>query len=485
MQIATPRRVRVGKNPRFGQRGWRERIRDFIDDLAGHTPARFAILIFSALVLTWTLLFSLPIASADGTVTGLADALFTAVSVICVTGLSTVDMATHWSPFGNALVFVGVQIGAVGVLTLASILGMVISRRLGLRARLIAASDSNPSRIHHGPISERQAVRLGEIGGLLTTVAVSMLVIEAAVAVFLFPRLFADTGNPLEALWYSVYYSAMAFTNTGFSPNAEGLNAFNGDYLFLTALMVAVFLGSIGFPVIFALSRHLLRPRQWSLHVKLTLVTWLILWVAGGVVYILLEFDNIKTFGHMDAGETVFQSFFFSAMTRSGGFSTIPIEDLNGSSLLVTDMLMFIGGGSASTAGGIKVTTLAVLFLAAFAEARGNESMEAFGRRIPGDTLRLAVSVVLWGATIVAVATIAIAHISRAPLDFVLFDVISAFATSGLTTGLTASLPDAGEYVMAATMFMGRVGTVTLAAALAASQRRQLFKRPEERPIVG
>jgi Trk-type K+ transport system membrane component len=146
---------------------------------------------------------------------------------------------------------------------------------------------------------------------------------------------------------------------------------------------------------------------------------------------------------------------------------------------------MFIGGGSASTAGGIKVTTLAVLFLAAMAEARGVESMDAFRRRIPGDVLRLAVAIVLWGATTVAVSSIVILQLTKAPLDHVLFDVISAFATCGLSTGLTERLPDAGVYVMAATMFLGRVGTVTFAAALARSQRRQLFQRPEERPLVG
>ncbi|WP_291040618.1 potassium transporter TrkG [Herbiconiux sp.] len=461
------------------------------------SPSRFAILIFASLILIFTVLFSLPISAASGKVTGLADALFTAVSVICVTGLATVDMATHWSVFGHVVIYIGVQIGALGVLTLASILGLVISRRLGLRARLIAASDTNPLRMHHGPVAEGQAVRLGEIGSLLATVAISALVIELVIAALLLPRMLID-GIPVgEAIWHSLYYSAMAFTNTGFAPNAEGLTPFANDYFFLTILMVGVFLGAIGFPVIYALARTLgawrkrkkghgpdLRVR-WSVHVKLTLVTSALLIVAGAVLYIVLEFDNPKTFGTLNAGDTVFQSFFLSVMTRSGGFSTINIPDLNGSSLLVTDMLMFIGGGSASTAGGIKVTTLAVLFLAAFAEARGVQDMESFGRRIPGDVLRLGVSVVLWGATTVAVSSILILQISKAPLDFVLFDVISAFATSGLTTGLTASLPDAGVYIMAATMFMGRVGTVTLAAALAASQRQQLYKRPEERPIVG
>ena len=460
------------------------RIRDVIDAFAEATPARFAILIFAGLVLVFTLLFSLPISTSDRVVTPLADALFTAVSVICVTGLATVDMATYWSPFGHGLIVLGVQIGGIGVLTLASILGLVISRRLGLKARLMAASDGNPSRIQKG-VSESQAVHLGEIGGLLLTVAVSALVIEIAIALLILPRMLLEGVEFTTALWESFYYSVMAFTNTGFLPDAVGLEPYKSDVWFLGLLMIGVFLGSIGFPVIFALSKNLRKPKRWSLHVKLTIVTTLILLVLGAVAFFGLEFNNSKTFGGMDAGQRTLQALFFSMMTRSGGFSTIDISEMNGASLLVADMLMFIGGGSASTAGGIKVTTLAILFLAAFAEARGSQEMEAFDRRIPSDVLRLSVSVVLWGATIVATSSIILLQITDEPLDYVLFDVISAFATSGLTTGLTAEASDPAVYVLAATMFMGRVGTVTLAAALASSTRRQLFRRAEERPIVG
>jgi Trk-type K+ transport system membrane component len=174
-----------------------------------------------------------------------------------------------------------------------------------------------------------------------------------------------------------------------------------------------------------------------------------------------------------------------STMTRSGGFALIPTNELDSASLFMTDILMFIGGGSASTAGGIKVTTIAVLLLAAFAEARGRSSIEIFKRRIPGDVLRLAVSVLLWGALTVGLATIVLLSMTDAPFEFVLFDVISGFGTVGLSTGVTASLPDPGIYIMALVMFMGRVGTVTLAAALAVTQHGQLFTRPEERPIVG
>ncbi|HQX36618.1 MAG TPA: potassium transporter TrkG, partial [Microbacteriaceae bacterium] len=423
--------------------------------------------------------------AADGKQTAFADALFTAVSTICVTGLSTVDMATHWSPFGRFLIFLGVNIGGMGVLTLASILGLVISKRLGLRAKLIAASDSNPLRAHGGPVNEGQTVRLGEVGQLLRTVALSTLLIEGIIAVLLFPALLAAKVPFVAAIWEAPFYAAMAFTNTGFTPNAGGLTPFADDYFLLSVLMVGVFLGSIGFPVIYTLARHVWHVRMWSLHAKLTLITTVILFFAGAIAFAVLEYGNPKTFGSMDAVDTTFQAFFLSAMTRSGGFSVIDIGDLNGSSLVVGSMLMFVGGGSASTAGGIKVTTLAVLALAAWSEARGRTSVQIFGRRIPSDVQRVALSVVAWGSTIVALSTIIITQITGEQVGRVLFDVISGFGTVGLSTGVTANLPDSAIYVMALTIFMGRVGTVTLAAAVAATSRSQLYALPVERPIVG
>jgi Trk-type K+ transport system membrane component len=462
-----------------------KRMRDFVDFFAASSPARFAILVFTGLVVLLTGVLSLPIATVDRSVTPLADAFFTAMSSICVTGLTTVNMATHWSTFGNIAILIGLEVGGIGVLTLASMLGLVVSRRLGLKAKLLAASDSNPLRLHAGPVSESQAVRLGEIGGLLATIAISVLAIEVVITLLIAPRLLLAGTDPWSATWQGFYYAASAFTNTGFMPTQEGLIPFASDPWMLSAISLGVFLGSVGFPVIFALTRHWRNPRRWSLHVKLTLVTTLILVVAGAIVIYALEWNNALTLGDQEPNVRPMTATFISLMTRSGGFSTVDIGQMHDSSLLVMDMLMFVGGGSASTAGGIKVTTLAILFLAALAEARGDSDIQVFSRRVPPDVLRLSVSVVLWGATIVAVATIAVLQTTNAPLDKVLFDVISAFGTCGLSTGVTENLPDAGKYILAATMWAGRVGTVTLAAALAASQRRQLFTRAEERPIVG
>jgi trk system potassium uptake protein TrkH len=175
------------------------RILDAIGDFASRSAARFAVLVFGGLVGIFTVLFSLPIATTSGEQAPLVDAFFTAVSVICVTGLATVDMATFWSPIGHVFVFVGVEIGGIGVLTLASILGLIISRRLGLRQKLLAAGDANPSRIRKGAIAESQAIRLGETGSLLVTVAISVLVIEAVVAALLFPRMLLE-GAELKGI---------------------------------------------------------------------------------------------------------------------------------------------------------------------------------------------------------------------------------------------------------------------------------------------
>lgn len=461
------------------------RLRDVANFIAWSSPARFALIIFTALVLALTAVLSLPIATAERSGTPLADAFFTAMSAICVTGLSTVDMATHWSTFGNVAILIGIQVGGIGVLTLASILGLVVSRRLGLKAKLIAASDTNLSRIHSGPVAEGQAVRLGEMGGLLATVAVSVLSIEAVLTTLIAPRLLLTGEDVWTATWQGFYFAASAFTNTGFVPHVEGMTAFATDPWMLTVIGFGVFIGSLGFPVIFALTKGWRGKHRLSIHVKLTLATTIILIIFGALALYALEWNNSRTLGAQDPLVRPMTATFMSIMTRSGGFATVDVSQMHDSTLLVMDMLMFVGGGSASTAGGIKVTTLAVLFLAALAEARGDSDLQVFGRRIPTDVLRLAVSVTLWGATIVAISTIAILQVTDMPLNKVLFDVISAFGTCGLSTGATAEMPDSGKYILSATMWAGRVGTVTLAAALAASQRRQLFARAEERPIVG
>jgi len=465
--------------------------------LVTNSAAFVTILIFLVLVFITTTLLMLPIAAANGEATPLPDALFTAVSAICVVGLTTVDMATHWSGFGHAVVFLGFQIGGIGVMMLATLLAVIASKRLGLGVRKMLAGDVDPSRLSDRQELEGHGMKLGDVKGLLKTVVISVFAIEALLAAIIIPRLWASGLDPVTSLWQGGYLAVSAFTNTGFVPLVSGLPAYESDVIIVLTITLGVFLGSLGFPVIYALIRaakiarlrrqkKTLQHARVGMHAKLTLVTTTILLVAGALAIGALEWGNEKTLGGQSALNRPMTALFTSMMARSGGFNTVPTSEMDGSTLVVIDMLMFVGGGSASTAGGIKVTTLAILFLAAFAEARGKQDLEAYERRIPSDTVRLAVSVVLWGASIVTIATILIIRITGEPLDRVLFDVISAFATCGLSAGLTGNdLPTEAKTVLAVTMLLGRVGTVTLATAISGTHRQTVFRRAAERPIVG
>ncbi len=450
-----------------------DRVRARVDEIGRNSPARLALSVFALVIAIVTALLSLPAATNSGQRAPFVDALFTATSAVCVTGLVTVDTATYWSLFGEIVIIVGIKVGGLGVITLAALLGLAVSRRLGLTGRLLAAN-------------ETKAQRLGEVGTLLRVVIGTSLAIEAVLAVALFPRFLTRGENVTESLWHAVFYAVSAFNSAGFVSHPNGLpGGAVGDWWLCLPLVVGVFVGGLGFPVLVALGRSWRHPSRWGLHTQLTLTTTVLLALASIVLIGAFEWANPATLGGLGTGDRLIATLFAAVMPRSGGFSTLDVSSMEGTTLLATDALMFVGGGSASTAGGIKVTTLAVLFLAVVAEARGNTDVEAFGRRIPAATLRLSVTVLLAGATLVLVACLALEAITAEPLERVLFEVISAFATCGLSTGLSAELPDVGKYLLTALMFMGRTGTMTLAAALALRERPRLFRLAEERPIVG
>ncbi|WP_034224307.1 TrkH family potassium uptake protein [Actinotalea ferrariae] len=446
--------------------------REWVDNLARHHPARLALSVFATVIAVFTGLLLLPQATAGEQSARFVDALFTATSAVCVTGLVTVDTATYWSGFGQAVILVAIKIGGLGIMTLASLLGMAVSRRIGLTQRLLTAS-------------ETKTAQLGEVGSLVRVVIITSLTLEAAIALVLIPR-FLTLGESLgDAVWHGVFYAVSAFNNAGFVSTPEGLMPYVGDWWMGLPIILGVFIGSLGFPVILNLARRRTDARRWSLHTKLTLTVSSLLVVVGAVAIGSFEWRNPETFGPLDGPTKVLASIFASVMPRSGGFSTVDTGAMNEATWLLTDALMFVGGGSASTAGGIRVTTLAVLMLAILAEARGDHDLEAFGRRIPRETLRLSIAVAFIGATTVLVASLILLEITNLRLDVVLFEVISAFATVGLTTGITPTLPDSGKYVITALMFIGRTGTMTVAAALALRDRRRVIRFPEERPIIG
>ncbi|ROS76677.1 TrkH family potassium uptake protein [Cellulomonas sp. PhB143] len=446
--------------------------RELIDRLARQAPARLAVTVFAGVIVVFTLLLATPWATASGRHAPFVDALFTATSAVCVTGLVTVPTGTYWSEFGQVVILLGIKIGGLGVMTLASILGMAVSRRIGLTQRLLTAA-------------ETKTTRLGEVGSLVRVVIVTSTALELSIAVLLFPRFLVLEDSPGRAAWHALFYGVSAFNNAGFIPTAEGLAPHTSDWLLLVPILVGVFIGSLGFPVILNVLRSRRGRHRWSLHTRLTLTTSAALVVVATVLFAAFEWTNPGTLGPLDWPTKLLTSLFAGVMPRSGGFSTVDVGNMNESSWLITDALMFVGGGSASTAGGIKVTTLAVMLIAIVAEARGDRDMDAFGRRIPRDTLRLAIAVTFIGASAVLIASILLLEITGWTLDVVLFEVISAFGTVGLSTGVTGTLPIAGKYVLVALMFVGRTGTMTFAAALALRDRRRIVRMPEERPIIG
>ena len=450
----------------------RPRGRDVADRLARQSPARLAIGVFAAVVAVFTALLSLPAATATGERAPFVDALFTATSAVCVTGLVTVDTATYWSALGQVIILVGIQIGGLGVMTLASILGLAVSRRIGLTQRLLVSAETKTG-------------RLGEVGSLVRVVILTSALFEAAIALVLIPR-FMVLGESLgDAAWHGVFYAISAFNNAGFVPTEEGLIPYTSDAWVLLPIVVGVFVGSLGFPALLNILALRGTPRRWSLHTKLTLAMSVVLLVFGSVTVAAFEWTNERTFAGLDLGSKILSALFAGVMPRSGGFNTVDTAEMREGTWLLLDALMFVGGGSASTAGGIRVTTMAVMLLAIVAEARGDRDVEAFGRRIPREALQVAIAVSLVSASVVLLASLALLAITDLTLDVVLFEVISAFATCGLSTGLSAELPDAGKYVLTVLMFVGRTGTMTLAAALALRSRRRVIRYPEERPIIG
>jgi len=448
------------------------RLRDAVDHVAKRSPARLVLVVFASIIAVITVLLSVPAATLGPGRAPFVDALFTAVSAVCVTGLTTVSTAAYWSPFGQAVILVGVKVGGLGVMTLASVLALAVSRRIGLTHRLLVAS-------------ETKETRLGEVGTLVRAVLITSVVVEVVLICALLPRFLAMGHSPGGALWQAVFMSLSIFNNAGFVILDGGLAPHVGDWAMGLPIIIGGAVGALGFPVLLNVADRWRRPRAWSLHTKLTLATYGLLALGGAAVLGALEWANPATLGRLSLSERLLTTLMFGVNSRSSGLSTIDVAELREASWLVQDALMFVGGGSASTAGGIKVTTFAVLVLAIVAEARGDRDIEAFGMRVRTSGVRLAVAVAFLGATLVGGAALALLLLTDQHLDVVLFEVISAFGTVGLSTGITAELPDGGKYVLSALMFAGRTGTMTLAAALALRQRRRLIRMPAQRPIIG
>lgn len=436
-------------------------------------PVQIVPLLFFLVSLLGAFALSLPSATESGQGTPFVDAWFTAVSALCVTGLSTLDVPNHWSGQGELTILVLIQLGGLGIMSASVLLVALFSRTMGFGIR-------------RGLAAENSGITPGNVRPLLKIIVAFTFTFEAIVALWLFGWLWLGHGQPLaEAAWNGLFHAISAFNNAGFALWSDNLMGFQSDWLFLTPIMAAVVAGGIGYPVY----RDLWTQRGWkriSLHGRLTLYGYAFLLVVGALLFIILEWENGATMGNMEPHAHILNGLFQSVTSRTAGFNTVNIGELSDQSLMLTSILMFIGGGSAGTAGGVKVATVVVILLIIWSEIRGKPDVEAFGRRISEHNQRRAISVVALATVLVLGLGYLLVALSPqiAPRD-AMFEAVSAFATVGLSTGVTAQFTDSGKYLLIFLMFVGRVGPITLFAALASRGKPVFYHYPKEEVLIG
>jgi Trk-type K+ transport system membrane component len=428
---------------------------------------------FLAVIAVGTLLLMLPFAHRTGTGASPLTAAFTAVSATCVTGLTVVDTATYWSPFGQLVILGLIQIGGFGVMSMATLLALLVFGRLGMHSTLAAQTESHSS-------------TLGGVRDTLRTIAGATLFIEVTVSLMLTGRYFFGLHQPLHtAAWHGVFHAVSAFNNAGFALYSDNLMSVVADPWFVLPICGAIVAGGLGFPVYYELVRRWRHTTHWSVHAKLTVIGYGALTALSTASFAAAEWANPNTLGGLDTQGKVMGVVLGGITPRTAGFNSIDYAQAQPETILMDTIMMFIGGGSAGTAGGIKVGTFLLLGFVIWAEVRGEPQVVIGRRAISTATMREALSVALLGVAAVVIGTMFLLADSDQPLDHVLFEAASAFGTTGLSTGITSTFNDYGRIVLMVLMFVGRLGPVTAAASLALNQRRRNYRVAEERPLVG
>ncbi|MDO4796295.1 MAG: potassium transporter TrkG [Brachymonas sp.] len=443
-------------------------------------PSAIVVMAFMGMIILSTAVLMLPVARADRSVP--ADwlvALFTAVSAVCVNGLSIVDTGTYWSPFGHVALMVMFQIGGFGMMVSATLMGLWAARSLKLRMRVLLQS-------------ETRALSLGDVRGVLAAALIATLVIELLVALWIALRLALAYGKAWgEALWLGLFHAVSGFNNAGFALFPDGVAGFAGDFWILLPVMLSIVIGGLGFPVLYELWQRLRMvlarggvPRM-SIHAHITLLMSLALLLLGVAGILAFEWNNSRTLAPLSWSEKWQAALFTSVAARTAGFNVLDLGSLQTESYVLHYLLMFVGAGSSGTGGGIKVTTVGVLLAAVWSELRGYPDAEFAGRRIHTTVLRQALTLLVLASGMVVLASLVIMPMVDLPYERIMFEILSAFSTTGASTGITAQLPVAVKLILIALMFIGRVGVVTLCVALAAKPYRASYRYPEEKPIVG
>lgn len=463
---------------------------------SGFYPTRLAVLGLGIAITIGTLLLMLPIARtgapawpADvatvpaivggptiGAGAPLSVALFTATSATCVTGLIVVDTATYWSTFGHMVIATLIEIGGVGTMTFAALMAIYVAHHLSLHIRLAVAQVTGALTMANLRDFVRRIVRMAVIVQLIFSVP---LIID----------FYMRTGSVPRSLGWGVFFSISAFNNAGFALTADSLMPFAGDPLIILPISVLIVVGGLGFPVL-AEAIHAFKNRHekcwhWSLNARLVIFGTVTLILVGWLLIGLLEWNNLSQSGEYSTEEKLLITLFTAISPRTAGFNSMDIQSQSDVTWLVTDALMFIGAGSAGTAGGVKISTMLVLIFTVVTEVRLGKAVHLFGSRIGRSTQRTAVTILMIAFTLVVTATAAIMLLTPWSMDQVFFEVVSALSTVGLSTGITPHLPILAQLIICALMFFGRVGPVTVATVLTIHPDTKLYEFPKERPIIG
>lgn len=430
---------------------------------------------FFMIILIGTGLLMLPAATQGPGGASFTDALFTATSASCVTGLVVQDTATYWTTFGQVVIIILIQIGGLGFMTIATLFFLLLRRRLSLREREVVVD----------------SVSYTQLGGLIPFirfVLVGTLVVETAGAVLLSIRFIPDFGIG-RGIYYGVWHSISAFCNAGFdlmgahSGAYSSFTAYAADPLVILTLSALIQIGGTGFLVWEDLARHKFRWRHYRLQTKVVLVVNLLLILVGWGLFFLLERHNLGA--GKPLGEQVLSALFDAVTPRTAGFNSTDTASLSSGSFLLTIILMFIGGSPGSTAGGVKTTTVFVILLHTFTGVRREQSCHAFGRSIGNEALKRATAVLFTNLMLALAGALTICAVQALPLEDILFETFSAIGTVGMTTGITRSLVPLSRAVIIFLMYCGRVGSISLAVALLEKKARPLVTLPEERITIG
>lgn len=427
---------------------------------------------FAAIIILGTILLMLPVASKTGQFTSPIDAFFTATSAVCVTGLVVVDTADYWSGFGQVVILALIQIGGFGFMTSATLLLLAFGRRIGLREKVL--------------ISESLGItRLGGLSKIVALMAIFTVLSETIGAVVFYQH-FSKANSIGTSVWLSTFQAISSFNNAGFDPygNFQSLSSYQNSPLILLVTAVLIILGGISFFVVadFIKARSLSRL---SLDSKLVLSTTALLLALGMAVILLTEFNNNETLGNLSPPLVILNAFFQSVTARTAGFSTVNMGHMANYALFFMMFLMFIGGASGSTAGGVKINNFSMLATTIWSTLRGKEYPGAFGREFGIQQIHRALAVVLLSLAFVSVMVFLLTMTEKFRFIDLLFETVSAFGTVGLSTGITPGLSIAGRFLISVSMFIGRLGPLTLMLALMQRQQVAKYRYPRETIRIG